>query len=221
MNNPSSNTHKGMAQSDSPSSRIEISSEDGGLGVSGGFFDADGGVGVEDDEGSAGLSLGSRGVSDIAKEEVHNNAEFIHNYTAETVQRINHSIDIGTDKLAKILAFSGVLLKFSADMPSDGYLFAVRFLAIGCITASIGLCGAGLWPKESSKSLPSPKWLLEEQYGLSKDKMYVMLTRSLIDITPSLQQVRDYRLGVLNAAIGLLVAAGFLFAISAVGSSIH
>lgn len=204
-----------------PSNRMEINSEEGGLGVSGGFCEAAGGAGAGGGEDSAGLPLGSGEVSDIRKEELHNNAEFIYKYTENSVQRINRSIDIGTDKLAKILAFSGVLLKFSADMPSENYLFTVRLLTIGCITTSIGLCAAGLWPKESSKSLPSPKWLLEEQYGLDEDRMHVMLTRSFIDITPSLQQVRDYRLGMLNGAIGLLVAAGFLFAASAVVSSIN
>ena len=225
MNQPESRLIAGSKASN----RREILAEGGGIGVSGGSWDADGGIGSTEEAGaisggsgsSEDLPIGSFGVSDMTDKRLHNNAEFIYEYTEKTVQQINRSIDIGTDKLAKILAFSGILLKFSADMPSEGYLFATRFLTIGCITASIGLCSAGLWPKESSKNLPSPEWLLEEQYGLSEDKMHVMLTRCLINITPSLKQTRDYRLGVLNAAIGFLVAAGFLFAISAVISSIQ
>jgi len=157
----------------------------------------------------------------MEKEQLHNNAEFIHNYTAEAVERINRSINIGTDKLTKVLAFSGVFLKLSGDMPSEGYLFTLKFLTMACLSLATGFCAAGLWTRGDSKTMPDPDWLLEEQYRLSEEEMHVMLTRSLVSAVPSLREIRDYRAGTLKAAIGLLTAAGFLYAAAQIVAIIH
>lgn len=152
-------------------------------------------------------------------EDISNNAEFIYEYTEKTAENINKSIDIVTDKLTKILAFSGVLLKFGVDMPSKGYLFSLKFVVIACIVVAIGSCAAGLKTQTREKLL-KPGCLLNEYYGLDKEKMHVMLTNSLIETIPELEKLRDDRITFLDLSIGCLVLSGFVFGLTGILNSL-
>jgi hypothetical protein len=149
-----------------------------------------------------------------------NNAEFIYEYAEKTAENINKSIDIVTDKLTKILAFSGILLKFGVDMPSNGYLFSLKFVAIVCIVLAIGSCAAGLRTQTREKLL-KPDCLLNEYYGLGKEEMHVMLTNTLIETIPDLEKLRDYRIIFLDLSIGCLVLSGFVFGLAGILNSLE
>ena len=144
-----------------------------------------------------------------------NNAEFIYEYTEKTADNINKSIDIVTDKLTKILAFSSVLLKFGADMSSDGYLFSLKCVVVALIVAAIGSCAAGLRTQTREKLL-KPDYLLREHYGLDREKMYVMLTETLVEAIPELEELRDLRIKFLDFSIVCLGLAGCFFGISGI-----
>lgn len=49
--------------------------------------------------------------------ETSNNAEFICQYTTKVYEEAKKGNDILTDKLTKVMAFSGVLLKFGCQQP--------------------------------------------------------------------------------------------------------
>ncbi|MGC1309375.1 MAG: hypothetical protein WA885_19310 [Phormidesmis sp.] len=149
-----------------------------------------------------------------------NNAEFIYEYAEKTAENINKSIDIVTDKLTRILAFSGVLLKFGVDMPSDGYLFSLKFVVIACIVIAIGSCAAGLRTQNREKLL-KPDRLLNDHYGLDKERMHVMLTNALVEAIPELEKLRDYRISFLDLSIGCLVLSGCVFGLAGILSSLR
>ena len=154
--------------------------------------------------------------------EDHNNAEFIYQYTSRALENVYKSIDVVTDKLTKVLAFSGVLLKFGYDMNPEGYLFSAKFLVLGFLVGAIGLCASGLWPKSSGDIELKPEHLLEEeQYGLTEEAMYVFISRERIKGIPKAKEIRDYRVQMLNHAIGCLVASGIVFGVTGMLSGIH
>lgn len=154
--------------------------------------------------------------------ENHNNAKFIYNYTSQALEDVYKSIDVVTDKLTKVLAFSGVLIKFGYDMKPDGYIFSAKFLILTFLIAAIGLCATGLTPKSSGDIELKPEHLLEEdQYGLTEEDMHLFIARQRIKGIPKAEKLRDYRVQMLNYAIGCLIASSIVFGLTGILSGIH
>ena len=150
-----------------------------------------------------------------------NNSEFIYEYTSKVYEEAKRSNDIVTDKLTKVLAFSGVLLKFGYDMESEGLQFAAKFLVLALLIGSVGLCATGLYLKTIDKAGLTPEYLLEEQYGLDPEKMLVMISRAKIESIAELRKIQDYRGSLLGYAIGCLVTSGIIFGLTGILSGIH
>lgn len=151
------------------------------------------------------------------------NAAFIYQYTEKSFQSVNKSIDIVTDKLTKVLAFSGVLLKFGYDMSPE--IFSLKFAVLTCLIGAISFCATGLIPKSPGKITLTPQFLLEEYVLKEADKRrnedaQILVCRTLVEAIPKLKELRDYRLNLLNYAIGCLIVAGLLFGFAGIISGI-
>ena len=151
----------------------------------------------------------------------HNNSEFIYKYTESSIEQIHKSIDIVTGKLTTVIGFSGVLLKFAADMPSNDFQFVLKVGVSICLIFAIGLCGTGIAP-QSRGPVVSPDFLLEaEQYRTTEEEVRLIIIKRWIKSAPTLMEVRNRRIKLLQYAIGMLIAAGFLFGLSNILSNIH
>ena len=150
-----------------------------------------------------------------------NNSQFIYEYTSKVYEEAKRSNDIVTDKLTKVLAFSGVLLKFGYDMESEGLQFTAKFIVLALLISAIGLCATGLYLKTVQKAGLTPEYLLEEQYGLEPEKMWVMISRAKIEGIEELRNIQGYRGSLLGYAIGCLVASGMVFGLTGMLSGIH
>lgn len=149
---------------------------------------------------------------------------FVYNYTEKSIDGINRSIDITTDKLTKVLAFSGVLLKFAVDMPSEEQLFGFKTLVLGALMAAIGLCASGIWPREGGKSNLKAAYfsrMLREAKTATSEQFQEAAVKSWLEVIPDLEELRDYRIGFLNKAIGCLVFAGIVFGLAGFVEAIH
>jgi hypothetical protein len=153
--------------------------------------------------------------------ESSNNAEFIYKYTEKAVERVSKNIEMVTDKITKVLAFSGILLKFAWDMPSDHCLFSAKFIVLLSLIGAIGCCAAGLWSKSAGAISLKPEYLLEEGYGLTSEVIHVMIARSWIERMPELKGLLHDRIQYLNFASGLLVLAGVVCGLSGIFKEIH
>lgn len=150
-----------------------------------------------------------------------NNAEFIYQYTSKVYEEAKRSNDVVTDKLTKVLAFSGVLLKFGYDMESTGLQFTAKFIVLALLISAVGLCATGLYLKTIDKAGLAPEYLLEEQYGLEPERMRVMISRAKIKGIEELRNIQNYRGNLLGYAIGCIVASGIVFGLTGILSGIH
>lgn len=106
-------------------------------------------------------------------------------------------------------------------MDSDGLLFSCKFIVLAFLVATIGLCATGLYPKTADKAGLTPEYLLEEQYDLEDELMYVMVSRERLKGIAGLNELQAYRETILNYAIGCLVCSGIVFGLAGMLSGIH
>ena len=151
---------------------------------------------------------------------------FVYDYTKSWLASVDESIDIVTDKLTKILAFSGVLLKFAVDMEvkANSPFFLLKFAVILLLMACVGFCAAGLWPKERSKSKLEPAYFVKAAAMVEAatcEQFQEAAVKAWLKAIPEEKQFRSFRLHYLNLAIGSLVAAGMLFGLNGIFVSIN
>lgn len=155
-------------------------------------------------------------------QEFHNNAVVIYNYTETILQDINKSIDHVASKLIAVLGLSGVLIRFCADMPSEGGMFFFRALTLLSLLMAVAICGTGLYAKSRGETRLSPDYLLEaEQYRASEEDIHLILTRYHKSKISDLQNLQNFRVRCLNAGIGLIIAASIVSTLVAITMSIH
>lgn len=153
--------------------------------------------------------------------QVNDNSELIDNYTEIIIGDINKSIDNLASKLIAVMGFSGVLVKFAADMSFEGVLFSVRLLTLLCLLMAIAACGTGLYPRSRGPIRLSPEYLLQpDQYNLSEEKLRLVITRHQAKKIPDLHRIQSFRGRCLTTGIGLIIAASILSTLHALILSI-
>lgn len=150
---------------------------------------------------------------------------FIYDYTKQSLSSVNRSIDVVTDKLTKVLAFSGLLLKFAVDIENrtDLPIFGLKLIIISILMASVGFCAAGLWPKKGSESNLKPSYFVrmaETVDTATREQFQEAAVKAWLQAIPEQAQFRDSRIAYLNLAIGSSVTAGLLFGLNGIISSI-
>ena len=151
---------------------------------------------------------------------MRNNVVLIYEYTETILQDFYKSIDNAASKLVAVMGFSGVLLKFAADMPSEGIGFSIRLLTLLCLMMSVAVCGAGLSPRPRGPSRLAPHYLLEEEYTTSDETIRKHIIGRIRDNIPELRDVQNVRVTCLKAGIGLIIMASILSTLGAIVSSI-
>ncbi|MCG9889847.1 MAG: hypothetical protein MH252_02075 [Thermosynechococcaceae cyanobacterium MS004] len=152
--------------------------------------------------------------------ESDNNSQIIYEYTKYQIEKISESIDLITDKLTKILAFSGVFLKFASDIKPEGLFFIVKILTIFTLILTIGHCAAGLWSRGTKEVDLKPEYLLNDQYGLSEERIRVLIVKSWFIKIQALKGIREDRNKMLSGAIGFLTISGLVYGLSEIINSI-
>lgn len=154
-------------------------------------------------------------------EEIKNtdNSKLIYEHAEKSVEKINKSIDNITSKLTTSLGFSGVLLKFASDMPSDGVLFSFKICVTLLLLAAICFCGCGLRPKGAGESLTT-RYLREKLYCYPEEEVRRrVIDQKLISID-ALNELAKFRRDFLNCAILSLMLAAVVFGLSIIVKAI-
>jgi hypothetical protein len=152
---------------------------------------------------------------EIDKEE-HTNAKLAQELTENTWKDLSNSVDTLSSKLATILGFGGVVLKFTNDLPGDtDYLRVIKACVCLCVITAIGLCTFGLIPRGSGKNMLTPDDLLETEWFYKPDwECRLRISRCIRDAIKGLEKVRTLRAECVFYAICSLATASTLFGIS-------
>ncbi|MEO1395883.1 MAG: hypothetical protein AAFV90_23550 [Cyanobacteria bacterium J06634_5] len=194
--------------------RIGVTADGGGFGVGGGGFGGDG------FEGGLLLEPGSD-MEHTRETTSENNVELLYTYTESILKNVNANLDQATAKLTAIIAFSGVLLKFTMDLPGEGYFFSSKFLICVLTAITTGFCGAGLLSKSSGDVLKPEELIKPEWYSASPEKFRLYIIRQWIEAIAQLNVLLLETTHYLNWAIGCLVLTSIIFAGSIAISLIH
>ncbi|MCY6492140.1 hypothetical protein [Leptolyngbya sp. GGD] len=147
------------------------------------------------------------------------NSKLIYEHAEKSVEKINKSIDNITSKLTTFLGFSGVLLKFASDMPSNGELFSLKVIVTVLLLGTVVFCGCGLYPKAGGNSLTT-RYLRENLYYYPEEEVRRQIIDQRLKSIESLEEVAAFRRIYLNHAILCLMLAVIFFGISIIVNAI-
>jgi hypothetical protein len=95
----------------------------------------------------------------------YNNAKIAYEYTKVIWDRINSSYDVVTTKLTTSLGFSGLLLRFAADLSDSSWLIRIKIGVCILLTGAVIFCGIGLYPIGTGEDVVEPDTYLKDKTG--------------------------------------------------------
>lgn len=144
----------------------------------------------------------------------HSNSRLIYEYTENYLEDVNKGIDSTNQKVSAALGFTAILLKFSADLPSD-YL-SLTLCKIGiCIllVLTIVFCLIALNPRKSGKVI-FPLELLDEWFYTEEDELRLFIARQWVKTIQELDKVYAVQANYLKRCYYCISIAVILFAIN-------
>lgn len=160
----------------------------------------------------------------MAIDQESNNAKLTYEYTKDILSAINSSLDAVSGKLTTALGFSGVLLRFAADLSDKSWLINVKMIICATLVFAIICCGIGLHPISTGKSIVDPDEYLKDttgkNYGQPEENVYIQLANGLSQTIKVTYRNRAFRLKCLMAATYAIGIASIGFAVSITGKAI-
>jgi hypothetical protein len=153
----------------------------------------------------------------------YNNARLAYEYTKVIWDKIDSSHNTVTTKITTNLGFSGLLLRFAADLSELSWLIHVKIGICILLTGAVIFCGIGLYPIGTGEDVVDPDTYLEDKtgeiYGLSEESSYLYIARGLSDSIKKIEKNRYFRVRCLSIATSFLGIAVIGFAISIIGKA--
>jgi hypothetical protein len=173
-------------------------------------------------------------VNSLTNEENHTNIDLIYEYTESVFKNISDNIDKLNTRLTTVIGFSGILLRFAADLPNRGIIFDFPLLHIHIewlsLVLKIGVCLSlllcvclsawGLAPKKGAGTMVPPGKLLDEWYYETDERCKLYIAKSWRVGIEQLDSGRLKKAQNLNLAVWLLIVATILFAVDIAISAI-
>ncbi len=144
----------------------------------------------------------------------HNNAAFSYEYTQKMLEGANKSLDVINTKLSGALAFSGILLKFTENLNTDGILGFIKISVCFLCASSIISCGLGLTPNKAGDVVDPESFLEPEIYRLPDEECKLFTMRQAIKAIGQIDTLVEERCGHLNVAIVMIVLSSLGIAVS-------
>jgi hypothetical protein len=154
----------------------------------------------------------------------YNNAKLAYEYTKVIWDRVNSSYDVVTTKLTTSLGFSGLLLRFAADLSDLSWLIRVKIGVCIFLTGALIFCGMGLYPLGTGEDAVAPNTYLEditgEIYGQTEESSYIYIARGLSSSIKKIEENRAFRVKCLGFATCFLGISVIGFSISIIGKAL-
>ena len=135
-----------------------------------------------------------------AQPDIHDNSRLIYEHAEKAIEKVNKTVDNVTGKLTTCLGFSGVLLKFASDMPSDGWLFSLKVCVTTLLLGGIMLCGCGLYPKAAGSSLTT-SYLRNNLYHYPEEEFRRLVIDQRLESINQLEKLAEFRRNYLGLSI--------------------
>jgi hypothetical protein len=140
------------------------------------------------------------------------NTDLIYQYIEKRSDSCRESYDELTKKLTSALAFSGVLLKFVADISEGQYQFIFQISICTALLASIGCCIRGLLAIAAGAVVPA-RSLLENPYysEMPEQELKMEIAKQWVENIDALTKVVGEKSSWLNNAIYCFTTAAAIF----------
>jgi hypothetical protein len=150
------------------------------------------------------------------------NIKLIYSYTEYRLKLANDSLNALNTKLGSIIAFSGVAIGFSINLPNKQFGIATEpFICYSCLILKILVClclvmaicisMAGFYPKAGGGMTP-PRILMNEYFYDSGENCRLVITKTWLETLDELESMRDTKAEYLKKAIFALGGAAILAA---------
>jgi hypothetical protein len=144
----------------------------------------------------------------------HSNSKLIYEYTESYLKYFDRGIDSIKQKVTTVLGFTGVLLKFSADLPdADILLILTKIGTCILLVASIFICIVTLNPGKSGDVI-EPLELLDDYFYKEEDYIRTFIIRQWIETCKQLDEEYDKKAKRLSNCYSCIGFASILFAIN-------
>jgi hypothetical protein len=135
-------------------------------------------------------------------ENAPNNVDVISDYSEQHVKRLQDSVHSINTRLSWMIGFSGLLLRFAADLHYPATRITMSILSL----AAVACCMGALLPKASGK-LASPATLLQEYFGDTEQNCKNYIAKGFAQTAEGLNTLRAWRVRWLQVATALMLLA--------------
>lgn len=153
------------------------------------------------------------------------NVELIYSYTEYRLKLANDSLTALNTKLGSVIAFSGVAINFSINLPNQAFIpdpnqpdlicytcLLLKMLVCSLLIIAIYLGISGFIPQSFGGMTP-PNVLMQENYRDDvDDECRLVILKTWIEALDEFESMRDRKAKITNRAISVLGCAGFLAA---------
>ncbi|MEM8723292.1 MAG: hypothetical protein AAGE84_29065 [Cyanobacteria bacterium P01_G01_bin.39] len=156
--------------------------------------------------------------SPVNKDDKFRNTGLIYDYTESVFDSIQASIEKIDTKLATIIGFGGVILKFTLDLPGkeclDDYICysCLIFKILACIGAIISICtSVYAFTVKKITYIVSPRELHREWLNETEERCKLRISRTWRNSIEDLEKARDTKIRYLNMSLIALAAVSIFF----------
>jgi hypothetical protein len=169
--------------------------------------------------------------SEETKEPEHTNIQLIYDYTEYRLKLANDSLNALNTKLGSIIAFSGVSIGLSINLPSKAFTinsgaqyicyscFIIKIIVCIFLIAAIVISLSGFTPIEGGGMTP-PSLLMNENYYDSDEDCRLIITKTWIEALKELETLRDSKANQVKMSILALGGAAISAAFSVILASV-
>jgi hypothetical protein len=153
-------------------------------------------------------------MNEANNDEERSNVELIYDYTGSLYQSTSSNLASLDTRLATIIGFGGLLLRFSGDLLADNWWQLTIKLVTGVLIAVSACVALQGFLSKPSGTLIKPEALLNKWYYISDEECRLLITRELAQTIEELNHLREYKSRRLNCSVRCLVAAVLTFGLS-------
>lgn len=155
------------------------------------------------------------------------NTGLIYDYTESVFESILSSIEKIDTKLATIIGFGGVILKFTLDLPGNNYsndyicYSCLIFKILACIGAVLSICtSVYAFTVKRITQIVSPRELHRSWLNETEERCRLLISRTWRNAIEDLEKTRDKKIRYLNISLISLAAVSVFFGLDIIIYSI-